>query len=83
MEIISVDAGTQFISMEFQDEFQTHGVWLTLAAPVHQEMNRKVEVTQRTLHMIAHSLMVNVQFLEAYIHFKLMYTADNILPYYQ
>ena len=39
LERISVDAGTQFTSMEFQEEFQTHGVWLKLAATKHQEMN--------------------------------------------
>ena len=36
LERISADAGTQFTSAEFQDEFQTHGVRLTLAAPEHQ-----------------------------------------------
>ena len=33
LERISVDAGTQFTSMEFKDECQTCGVRLTLAAP--------------------------------------------------
>ena len=33
LERISVDAGTQFTSTEFIDEFQTRGVCLTLAAP--------------------------------------------------
>ena len=31
---------------------------MTLAAPEHQETNRQVEVTWRTSHTIAHSLMV-------------------------
>ena len=35
LEIISSDAGTQFTSTEFQDECQTRGVWLTLAAQDH------------------------------------------------
>ena len=36
LERISADWGTQFTSTEFQDEFQTHGVWLMLTAPEHQ-----------------------------------------------
>ena len=36
LEIISADAGTQFTSTKFQDECQTRGVQLMLAAPVHQ-----------------------------------------------
>ena len=43
-----------------------------------QEMNGQVEVTRRTLCTIAHSLMVHVRVLEAYIHFSLMYTTDHI-----
>ena len=35
----SADSGTKFISMEFQDKCQTHGVHLALAAQEHQEMN--------------------------------------------
>ena len=35
LEIISADAGTQFISTEFKDECQNRGVCLTLAAPEH------------------------------------------------
>ena len=45
-----------------------------LASPEQQEIHRRVEVT------IAHSLMVHMQFLEAYIHFSIMYIADHILP---
>ena len=33
----------------------------TLAAPEHQEMKGQVEVTWRTLHTIAHSLMVHAR----------------------
>ena len=77
LEIISEDAGKQFTSMEFKVECQTRGVHLTLAAPEHQEMNGKVEVTWRTLCKIAHYLMVNVIVLEAYIHFALIYTTDH------
>ena len=39
LERISADAGTQFTSTQFKDEFQTCGVPLTLAAPEHQDMN--------------------------------------------
>ena len=49
-----------------------------LEAPEHQEMNRQVEVTWRTLHTITHSLMVHAQFLEACINFALMYMEDHI-----
>ena len=45
LEIISADAGTQFTSTELQEECQTHGVCLTLAATEHQEMSRHIEVT--------------------------------------
>ena len=41
---------------------------------------RTKKVTWRTLCTIAHSLMVNARFLEAYINFALMYMADHILP---
>ena len=67
--IISADAGTQFTSTEFKQECQTRGVYLTLAESEHQERNRQVEVTWRTLRTIAHSLMVHARVLEAYIHF--------------
>ena len=53
---------------------------MTLAAPEHQEMNRQVEVTWRTLRTISHSLMVHARVSEAYIHFALMYTPDHIFP---
>ena len=39
LERISADAGTQFSSTKFKEEFQTRGVCLTLASPEHQEMN--------------------------------------------
>ena len=39
-----------------------------------------VKVTWIMLRMIAHSLMVHAQFLEAYIHFALMNTVYNIFP---
>ena len=39
LERISADAGTQFTSTEFKEEFQTRRVHLALAAPEHQEMN--------------------------------------------
>ena len=57
LEIISVDVGKQFTLTEFKEECQTRGVHFTLVAPEHQEMNRQVEVTWRTLCTIAHSLM--------------------------
>ena len=43
-------------------------------------MNSQLEVTWRTLCTIVHSIMIHVQVLEAYIHFALMYAADNIFP---
>ena len=36
LERISSDAGSQFTSTEFKEEFQTRRVHLTLAAPEHQ-----------------------------------------------
>ena len=55
---------------------------MTLAAPEHQEMNEKVEVKWkwRTLHTIAHSIMVHARVPEVYIHFALIYTTDHIFP---
>ena len=32
------------------------------------------------LHTISHSLIIYARFLEAYIHFALMYTTDHIFP---
>ena len=80
LEIISADAGTQFTSTEFKDECQTRGVCSTLAAPEHQEMNRQVEGTRRTLRTVAHYLMVHARVPEVYVHFVLMYTTDHIFP---
>ena len=51
-----------------------------LAEPEHQEMNGQVEVTWITLRAAAHSLMVHARVFEAYIHFALMYTTDQIFP---
>ena len=56
LERISVDAGTQFNSTEFRDEYQTRGVQLTLATHEHQDMNGQVEVTCITFCTVAHSL---------------------------
>ena len=78
LERTSADAGTQFTLTEFKEECQTHGVHLAVAAPEHQEMNGKVEVTRRTLLTVVHSLMVHARVLEAYINFVLMYTTDHI-----
>ena len=80
LERISADAGTQFTSTAFKDECQTRGVSLTLAAPEHQETNGKVEVTLRTLRIVAHALIVHARVPEVYVHFALMYTADHIFP---
>ena len=80
LERISADAGTQFTLTEFKDECQTRGVRLTLAAPEHQEMNRQVEVTWRTLHSVAHSIMVHARVPEVYVHFAIMYMTDHIFP---
>ena len=51
---------------------------MTLAALEHQEMNRQVEVTWRTLRKVAHSFMVHARVPEAYVHFTLMYTTYHI-----
>ena len=51
---------------------------MTLEAPEHQEMNRQVEVTWRTLCTISHYLMVHARFPEAYVNFTLMHTTDQI-----
>ena len=70
LERISADAGTQFTSTEFKDECQTHGFFLTLAAPEHQEMNGQVDVTWRTLRTVAHALMVHARVSELYVRRK-------------
>ena len=80
LERISADAGTQFTSTEFKDECQTCGVHLTLAAPEHQEINGKVEVTWRTLLKVVHALMVHARVPEVYVHLASMYTTDHIRP---
>ena len=53
---------------------------MTLAAPEHQEMNGKVEVTWRILRTVAHSLMVHAMVPEVYVHFALIHTTDHIFP---
>ena len=47
-------------------------------APEHQEINGQVKVTWRTFRIVAHSLMIHARVSEAYIHFSLMYTTDQI-----
>ena len=79
LEIISEDSGTQFTSMEFQDEYQNCSVHLKLAARDHQKMNGQVKVKWRMLHITAHSLMVHARVSEYYIYFSFMYTEDHIL----
>ena len=51
---------------------------MELAAPGHEEMNGKVEVTWIMLRTISHSFMVHARVLEAYIYFSLMYMTDHI-----
>ena len=51
-----------------------------MSAPEHKKINGQVKVTCRTLCTISHSRMVHARFLEAYIHFVLMYTEDHIFP---
>ena len=80
LERISVDADTQFTLTEFKENCLTCGVHLTLAAPEHQEINVQIEVTWRTLRTTAHSIIVHDRVSEAYIHFALMYTTDQIFP---
>ena len=75
---ILADSDTRFTSTEFQEKYQTRGVWLTLEAQEHQEINGQVKVTKRKFRMIAHSLMVHAQVSEDYIHLALMYMADHI-----
>ena len=36
LERILANAGIQFTSIEFQDECQNRGIWITLAAPDNQ-----------------------------------------------
>ena len=79
-ERVSADAGTNFTSTEFKNEFQTCRVRLTLEAPEHQEMNRQVEVTWRTLRTVSHSIMVHARVPEVYVQFALMYTTYHIFP---
>ena len=80
LEIISSDAGKQLTSTEYKEECQTRGVFLMLVDLEHREMNGQVKVTWITLRTISHSLMVHARFLEACIHFALMYTTDHIFP---
>ena len=63
---------------KFKEECQPRGVRLTIAAPEHQEMNGKVEVTWRTLRTVAHSIMVHARVPEVYVHFALMYRTYHI-----
>ena len=43
-------------------------------------MNGQVKVAWRTLRTISNYLIVHDRFSEAYNHFTLMYTTDNIFP---
>ena len=79
LERISADAGTQFTSTEFKDECQTRGVSLTLAAPEHQDMNRQVEVTWRTLRTIVRAIIKHyLLIIDAYSKIPKLYGMENI-----
>ena len=78
LEIISEDAGKQFISTDFKEECQTRQVYLTLEVLDNQEINGQVEVTRITLRTITQYLMVHTTVLEAYNHFTSIYTKDHI-----
>ena len=58
-KLCGIDNITTEEVMEKLDMFQSRfdKIRLTLAAPEHQEMNRQVEVTWRTLRTVPHSLM--------------------------
>ena len=77
LERISADVGTKFTLTEFKEEFQTCRVHLTLAAQEYQKMNEQVKVTLRTLHTIAHYLMIHARVLEACINFASLYMTDQ------
>ena len=83
LERISADAGMLFTSTEFKEECQTSGFRLMIASLEHKEMNLQVEVICRTLHTVAHYLMVHARVPEVYVHFALMYTTDHIFQFYQ
>ena len=51
---------------------------LDISSPKKSVNERTGKVTQRTLRIIAHSLMVHARVLEAYIYFALIYTTDHI-----
>ena len=51
-----------------------------LGALENHEIIRQVEVTCRLFYTTTHSFMVHAIFLEAYIHFSLIYTEDHIFP---
>ena len=53
---------------------------MSLAAPEHQEINRQVEVTWRTLRTVAVFLIAHYKVPEVYVHFALMYTIYHIFP---
>ena len=83
LERISLDAGTQFIPTDFEEECQTRRVHIKLVTPEHHENNRQVKVKWRMLCTFSHSLMVNARFSEVYIHFALIHTTDHIFRFYQ
>ena len=70
LERIQTDAGMQFTSKEFQEGLSVHGVRLALSAQDHKEMYVQVEVTQHTLRIRIHSIMVHAWFSEKYIIFS-------------
>ena len=80
LERISANTGMQITLTEFKEECQNRRVYLTLEAPEHQQMNRKVEMTWRTLCTVAHSLMVHARVSEVYVYFALIYTTYHIFP---
>ena len=67
--------GTKALNMHHQAQMGFRGI--VVGIPQHQ---KGYHLSLRTLRTIAHSLMVHIRVLEAYIHFELMYTTYQIFP---
>jgi len=79
---IRSDAGSQFLSAEFDDYCVTNRIKHTAAAPKHQEMNAYCESTWNQISTMARSMLVHADLSLHFWYEAHRYAVDilNILP---
>ena len=82
IERIKADAGTQFISSQFQTFCSQNHISLNIAPPDHQEANHGAERPWQTIKSIARTITVHSCLDDAFLYYAVQYACDiyNVLP---